>query len=67
MGGKMTVISVTNTAGLRAALSSAQRGDRIELAPANYGDVDIGGNFASDVMIVSARTRQTRPDSPRSI
>lgn len=63
----MTVISVTNTTGLCAALSTAQGGDRIELAPVNYGDADIGGNFASDVTIVSARTRQIRPDSPRWI
>ena len=37
-----------------AALASAQGGDRIELAPGNYGDVDIVGNFAADVTIVSA-------------
>jgi hypothetical protein len=48
------IISVANAAELYAALSSAQGGDRIELAPGNYGDVDIGGNFTSDVTIVSA-------------
>jgi len=49
------IISVTNAAGLFAALSSAQGGDRIELAGGDYGLLDITGvTFPSDVTIVSA-------------
>jgi hypothetical protein len=40
---------------LHTALSSAQGGDRIELAGGDYGSLDISGvNFTSDVTIVSA-------------
>ena len=50
----MAVISVSNAAELSAALSSAQGGDRIELAGGDYGKVWVGNDFASDVTIVSA-------------
>ena len=49
------IISVANAAELYAALSSAQGGDRIELAGGDYGSLDIRGvTFPSDVTIVSA-------------
>jgi len=35
------IISVANAAELYAALSSAQGGDRIELAAGDYGSLDI--------------------------
>ena len=51
----MAVISVASTAELSAALSSAQGGDRIELAGGDYGSVFIQDTaFSSDVTIVSA-------------
>ena len=49
------IINVTNTTELYAALSSAQGGERIELAGGDYGSLDIRGmTFPSDVTIVSA-------------
>ncbi len=54
------IISVANAAELYAALSSAQGGDRIELAGGDYGSLSITGvTFPSDVTIVSAD-----PDDP---
>jgi parallel beta-helix repeat protein len=50
---------VTSAAELEAALSSAQGGDRIELAGGDYGEVRIDQDFTSDVTIVSAD-----PDNP---
>ena len=49
------IISVASAAELYAALSSAQGGERIELAGGDYGSLDIRGvTFPSDVTIVSA-------------
>ncbi len=51
----MAVISVASTAELYAALSSAEGGERIELAGGDYGSLNISGvTFPSDVTIVSA-------------
>ncbi len=47
--------SVASTTELYAALSSAEGGDRIELAAGDYGSLNITGvTFSSDVTIVSA-------------
>ena len=49
------IISVANTAELYAALSSAQGGERIELAGGDYGSLSFRGmTFPSDVTITSA-------------
>ncbi len=51
----MSVITVTNSKELTAALSAAKGGDTIQLASGNYGDVSISGKtFATDVIIKSA-------------
>jgi hypothetical protein len=47
--------NVSSRAGLVDAIARAESGDRIILAPGNYGSVDIRGkSWASDVMLVSA-------------
>ena len=51
----MAIFNVANAAGLQAALSRAVGGDRIVLAPGDYGTVRINNaRFASPVTIVSA-------------
>jgi hypothetical protein len=50
----VTIIAVSNTTQLNAALSSVQAGDTITLAAGNYGDLGIKGKlFAGDVTINS--------------
>jgi hypothetical protein len=49
--------NVSSHTGLVDAIARAESGDRIILAPGNYGSIDIRGkSWASDVMLVSAST-----------
>jgi hypothetical protein len=53
----MRTHNVSSRAGLIDAIARAESGDRIILAPGNYGSVDIRGKaWSSDVMLISAST-----------
>lgn len=53
------LFSVSNETELKAALSAASGGDRVELLPGDYGDVSLSGyQFSSTVVISSADPAQ---------
>lgn len=50
-------LNVSSRAGLIDAIARAQNGDRIILAPGNYGAIDIRGkSWSTDVMLMAAST-----------
>ena len=53
----MRTLNVASRAGLIDAIARADSGDRIILAPGNYGSIDIRGKtWSSDVLLISAST-----------
>ena len=52
----MAIVSVSNAAGLRKALDSADRGDQIVLAAGNYGSLSLGKEYKFDDVTITSKS-----------